>query len=255
MQKKVLCVVSSADSIFLQNGKRVETGFFLIETIVPIQLLRRGGYEVVYANPAGNKPSMDSMSDSRFWFGFRSGEYADAKRQLDFEWQAGLAQPRPLNTFSDMELEGFAGIFIPGGHAPIADLSENADLGRILRHFHNRSKPTATLCHGPVALLSSANLPEGVQWPYLGYRLTCYSNVEERMNELLWRSKVPLKVADELAAKGAIVNNSWPMLPHLQFDRELITGQGPFSAYGLGEAFVHALDRYFAVRAVFMQQM
>lgn len=35
---------------------------------------------------------------------------------------------------------------------------------------------------------------------------------------------------------------SWPLFPHVVHDRELITGQGPTSALGLGAAFVSALQ-------------
>ena len=34
---------------------------------------------------------------------------------------------------------------------------------------------------------------------------------------------------------------SWPLLPHVVKDRELITGQGPSSALALGDALVAAL--------------
>jgi putative intracellular protease/amidase len=53
-----------------------------------------------------------------------------------------LASPRPFSSISDNELASFVGVFIPGGHAPMTDLGDNADLGRILLHFHNSQKPT-----------------------------------------------------------------------------------------------------------------
>ena len=34
---------------------------------------------------------------------------------------------------------------------------------------------------------------------------------------------------------------SWPLLPHVIKDRELITGQGPSSALALGDALLAAL--------------
>jgi putative intracellular protease/amidase len=53
-----------------------------------------------------------------------------------------LASPRPFSSISDNELASYVGVFIPGGHAPMMDLGDNADLGRILLHFHNSQKPT-----------------------------------------------------------------------------------------------------------------
>ena len=44
-----------------------------------------------------------------------------------------------------------------------------------------------------------------------------------------------------LREAGAAVTVSWPLLPHVVKDRELITGQGPSSALALGDALVAAL--------------
>lgn len=53
-----------------------------------------------------------------------------------------LANPRPFTSISDEELGSYDGVFIPGGHAPLSDLGNNPELGRILWHFHNAGKPT-----------------------------------------------------------------------------------------------------------------
>jgi putative intracellular protease/amidase len=36
----------------------------------------------------------------------------------------------------------------------------------------------------------------------------------------------------------------WPLMPNVVEDRELITGQGPTSAWRFGEAFLAALNTY-----------
>ena len=61
--------------------------------------------------------------------------------------EVGLRSPRPFASISDEELNSFAGVFIPGGHAPISDLGNNPDLGRILYHFHNEQKATGRSLH------------------------------------------------------------------------------------------------------------
>jgi len=50
--------------------------------------------------------------------------------------------PRKFADLTDRELEQFAGVFLPGGHAPMQDLKDNAELGRILGFFHDRQKTT-----------------------------------------------------------------------------------------------------------------
>ena len=42
-------------------------------------------------------------------------------------------------------------LHVPGGQAPVVDLMQDQEIGEILRHFHAHSKPTAMLCHGPIA--------------------------------------------------------------------------------------------------------
>ena len=35
------------------------------------------------------------------------------------------------------------------------DLMQDPDLGEVLRHFHAEAKPTALLCHGPIAVTAA----------------------------------------------------------------------------------------------------
>ncbi len=43
---------------------------------------------------------------------------------------------RTLKSVVDEGLDGFVGVFVSGGHAPIVDLMQDRDAGTILRHFH-----------------------------------------------------------------------------------------------------------------------
>jgi putative intracellular protease/amidase len=60
------------------------------------------------------------------------------------ELENNLSHPRTFRSISNEELEGFTGLFIPGGHAPLTDLGDDAELGRILLHFHGKVKPTGS---------------------------------------------------------------------------------------------------------------
>lgn len=72
----------------------------------------------------------------------------------------------------------------------MTDLWSDRDMGRILLHFHKEKKPTASLCHGPIALLSTRVADKDSPWAYEGYEMTCYSNTEEKTNEMLFGSKL-----------------------------------------------------------------
>jgi putative intracellular protease/amidase len=159
-------------------------------------------------------------------------------------------------------LDAYAGVFVPGGQAPGVDLMQDADLGEILRHFHEASKPTALLCHGPIAVVAAlpharefrsaliagdpARAAEWARgWQYAGYRMTVFSNSEEKVVEdHVLKAKLYFTVADALTTAGGVVStSSVDFEPNVVEDRELITGQNPHSDKPLAERLVAALDR------------
>jgi len=216
--------------------------------MVPLQKIIAAGYKPVFTNPSGVKPAMDPLSDSSVWFGLRKGAYESAKRDLETLFAerslGSLSFPIPFSQVSDYELMSYKGIFIPGGHAPMVDLGNNSALGRILKHFHDNSKLTATICHGPISLMSTKWTGDGA-FLYQGYKMTAYSNWEEGMMELMWRGSVPFtKLEDQLRAEGADFHSRYPMLSNLIVDRELVTGQNPSSSWALGDAMVASLNSY-----------
>jgi putative intracellular protease/amidase len=146
----------------------------------------------------------------------------------------------------------------------MVDLMEDPDLGEVLRYFHAVGKPTALLCHGPVAV--AAAMPEARQfraamvegnieaakkaaagWQYAGYRMTVFSNDEERYVEtkLMGGRKVPFYVFEALETAGGKLEATSEGIfkPHVVEDRELITGQNPSSDYRIADLFVKALGR------------
>ena len=52
----------------------------------------------------------------------------------------GLQHPGDLAALTDEEILGFDGVFIPGGHGPMVDFADNADIGRVLRLVHGTGK-------------------------------------------------------------------------------------------------------------------
>jgi putative intracellular protease/amidase len=167
-----------------------------------------------------------------------------------------------LRSVLDEGLNDYRGLFVPGGQAPVVDLMQDETLGEILRDFHERQKPSAFLCHGPIATLAAlpcardyrAALVEGDTakanylaqgWPYAGYRMTIWSNLEERwLEDNILHAKVLFRTVDALQTAGGRVTTSAKVFePHVEVDRELITGQNPASDHALASALVKALDQ------------
>jgi putative intracellular protease/amidase len=135
------------------------------------------------------------------------------------------------------------------------DLLMDKDVKRVLEHFHANKKPTALICHAPIALLAA--LPKAGEfvkamragdvggakrhakgWLYAGYNMTIFSTSEEQVAEKSQLGGEMLFYPQNgLANAGGRVNVAKDWSSNVVVDRELITGQNPFS----DEAFVNAL--------------
>lgn len=255
---KVLVIGSNATTLEVQGGSTVETGQYLNETVVPARAIEAAGYEIVLATPTGAKPTIDPVSDAAEHFG--GDEKALEEARGYYAHSPAMNAPKKLSEVVDAGLNGFAGVFVPGGHAPITDLMLDETVGRALAHFHAEGKPTALLCHGPIALAGAAADPKGFRaamvagddakaaeaagdWPYRGYRMTIFSANEEKVaEEHILKAKLYFDMPRALtAAGGSVENGAENFAPFVVTDRELITGQNPASDKPLAKAFVEAL--------------
>src|ERR1700753_718841 len=153
---KVLVVMSSANALDLKDGKVYSTGYYLNEFVVPYRKLVEAGYEPVIANPKGDLPAMDANSNNAMFFG---GD--EAARAAALAYAQSIDQLKHPKTLASVVAEGtgaYVGLFIPGGHAPEADLLTEKNLGTILSNLHETGGTTGIICHGPIVLLSA--LPE-----------------------------------------------------------------------------------------------
>ncbi|KAJ5583296.1 hypothetical protein N7535_001916 [Penicillium sp. DV-2018c] len=248
--KKVLIILSDAHSFPLKKtsgpdaGKVVDqpSGFFLQELAKPLQKILDAGHEVTFASPEGREPTPDPNSESLLAY---AGNFYERKRENELidrmKRENGFTSPRPFKSISDEELKSFAAVFIPGGHAPLRDLGANAELGRILRYFHAENKPTAVICHGPYALLSTKQAGDG-SFVYKGYDITSWSDVEEKMMETMWGGEVE-KVESALRNEGAnMVEGVKEKFGGTTLHRELVSAGNPLAADTLGDRFLKMIS-------------
>ena len=258
----ILVITSSADTFILKDGSGEHVGYYLNELYIPIRAALDAGYQMVLATPSGAKPVMDPASAVASHF---DGSDAVLQEALKFaNAHPAMQNPRSFRAVIEEGLDKYVAFYAPGGHPPMVDLMQDADLGEILRYAHSTGKTTAFLCHGPIGLAAAMpkakefraalvagdteeakRLAEG--WQYAGYRMTVFSNDEEHYAEehLMHGGKVPFYVNDALKIAGGDVSISdkGPFRPHVVEDRELITGQNPPSDRLMAEYFVKALDR------------
>ncbi|NCF03913.1 type 1 glutamine amidotransferase domain-containing protein [Kosakonia sp. MH5] len=250
----VLVLLSSETALPLQEGKSYASGFYLNEFGVPADALLKAGYSLTIVTPKGNKPLPDEHSIDPMYFANNPQEMQRIKSVVDTLTAEGNV--KSLKQVLAQGTESYAGIFIPGGHAPLIDLPGNADVGALLRQFHRSGKPTAAICHGPIALLAAQEQPQTFEqgliagapaaaknWIYAGYKMTIFSDAEEQAFEMsLKGAKLRYYPAQAMAQAGGKMAfaNAWQA--NVVTDRELITGQNPFSDHALAKTLIAALD-------------
>jgi putative intracellular protease/amidase len=257
---EVLVILSSANQLQLRDGKTYHTGFYLDELAIPLRKMIAAGYTPVFANPDGKPATFDPVSNDKIFFGGDDKARADAVKLV--ESLPAFQHPKTLTAVLKEGTAQYVGIFIPGGHAPMQDLSHDKTLGQILVTFHQSNRPTGLICHGPTALLSAipdttdfhkamvngdttlaGKLASG--WPYAGYRVTVFSTAEEQAIEGEGHQlggHVQFYAADALAQAGAHVDRVGLWGVNVIEDREVVSGQQPFSSDALGDAFVAKLN-------------
>ena len=121
--------------ILILTGDAAES----LEVMYPYQRLLEEGYDVLIAAPTKKKLHF-VVHD------FEPG-YDTYTEKPGYSWEADLA-------FADVNPSDFVALVIPGGRAP-EYIRNHAECRRIIRHFFDRSKPVAQLCHAAQALLAA----------------------------------------------------------------------------------------------------
>ncbi|MGW1728024.1 type 1 glutamine amidotransferase domain-containing protein [Streptomyces sp. NPDC002306] len=228
---KVLFIVSGATYWVLKDGTRHATGYWAEEFAMPYKAITEAGHEVVIATPGGVIPTVDMMSLRPSMAG---GE--DGALELEEIIRSAEVMRRPLK-LSDVRLEDYDAVYLPGGHGPMADLAYDADVGRLLTAQLASGKPLAIVCHAPASLLATRIHGES---PFKGYRVTGFTNEEEEGVGLA--AKATWLLEDELKDKVGVDFSRGPIWePYMVEDRNLITGQNPHSAAILGDRLLEVL--------------
>jgi putative intracellular protease/amidase len=229
----ILMVVSGAEHWTLSDGTKDPSGYWAEEFVVPHQVFSEAGYQIDIAAPVGGNPTADPRSLEAEVAGDEASEYA---AYID-KHSAELHGFKPL---SDVDVEQYDAVFIPGGHGPMEDLAHDPDMGRILAAAERLGKIIAPLCHGPAALLSASQ--PGGRSLFEGRKLTVFTDEEEQLNGTADRA--PWLVQKVLQARGVVVESAGePWASHVVVDGNLISGQNPASSKALAEKVVGTLGR------------
>jgi putative intracellular protease/amidase len=225
---KVLIVLTSHSQLG-NSGKK--TGFWIEEFAAPYYIFFDAGAAITLASPKGGQPPVDPQSKEP------ENETADTIRfRADDALQHLLANTKKL---ADVDAADFDGVFYPGGHGPLWDLTNDTDSIRLIETFLKNNKPVAAVCHAPAVLL---NVQDETDAPMLkGRSVTGFSNSEEEAVQLT--DAVPFLLEDELQKKGAIYSSRADWSIHVVTDGLLVTGQNPQSSAAAAKAFLDLLKK------------
>jgi putative intracellular protease/amidase len=243
---KVLILMTKSATLTLLDGREHASGFWAEEFVVPYERLIGEGYEVDVATIGGEAPTPDQGSLTPQTVGYtrplgspdRDVEnvthYRDVINSLDV-----LRHPANLADISRAKLDSYVGVYISGGHGAMEDMPHDRSMTRVVRWVLELNKPLAAVCHGHSALLPLRD-SEG-NWPLRGYRMTAFSHEEELVTDMA--GQLPFVLQFELERLGAKYEKA-PIIwgSCVVEDRNLLTGQNPYSSTALADAFVKRLS-------------
>jgi len=222
MKKKILIIVSNANTIGPNNRR---TGTFLPEVAHPYAEFDKAGYQIDFASLTGDTPYLDALN------------LADDPDNLKFLTGKGWADMQTARKLEDANVQSYDAIFIPGGLAPMVDMPEAPLLKKIIAATYERNAVIGAVCHGPVSLLN-VQLSDG---SYLvnGKHIASFTTAEE---DNYARQDVPFDLQTALTDQGALFHAAAPWSANSITDGNIVTGQNPASAKGVGEKMVTLLE-------------
>ncbi|TCK26765.1 type 1 glutamine amidotransferase domain-containing protein [Pseudonocardia endophytica] len=226
----ILIVMSAADTWVRNDGSAYPTGYWAEELAAPHKIFVDAGHTVDFASPGGVLQPLDKHSADPAIAGEDCGQYVEHAEKA-------LAAFGPLLRLSDVALDDYDAIVLPGGHGPVVDLFEDRDLGRLLLGADDAGKLIGAVCHGPAALLSAVD--DAGEWRFAGRRLTAFTDEEEEMFGTA--EGAPWLLASRLRERGALHEGGAAYQAYSVRDGNLFTGQNPASSAPMANAIVEAL--------------
>lgn len=224
---KVLFVLTSHDQL---GNTGTKTGFWLEEFAAPYYTLKDAGVDITIASPKGGQPPLDPKSELPEF-----QTEATKRFRADTVAQAQLMHSKIL---ADIAADDFDGIFFPGGHGPMWDLTDNAISIALIEACIGAGKPVGAVCHAPAVLVNVRK--KNGEYLVKGKRVTGFSNSEEDAVGL--SDIVPFLLESILTQRGGSYNKGADWASHVVVDGQLITGQNPASSVLVAEEMLRLLS-------------
>lgn len=227
---KILIIMSAADVWERTDGSAYPTGYWAEEVAAPHEKFVEAGFTVDFASPGGVLQPLDAHSADPEIAGPECGHHVEHAERA-------LREFGPLLELEEIDVSDYAALVLPGGHGPVVDLYQDADLGKLLVEADASGKVIGAVCHGPAALLSAVDA-DG-RWVFEGRRMAAFTDEEEQLFGTA--ENAPWLLASTLRDRGALHSGGPAYQAHTVRDRNLFTGQNPASSAPMAEAIIAAL--------------
>lgn len=243
---RILILLTKASTLQLIDGSEHPSGFWAEEFVVPYERFLAQGWQVDVATIGGEPPTPDAGSLNAQTVGYTrpagapsQGEdggvahYREVIDTLDV-----LKAPGDVADLTAEKLAAYDAVYISGGHGAMSDLPHDPAMTRVVRWIMAADQPLAVVCHGQSALLPLRDAHGS--WLFEGYAMTAFSHDEELVTDMAGRLPFVLQVeVERLGAKYEKSPVIWGSA--VVQDRNLITGQNPYSSAALADALVERL--------------
>ena len=228
LQKKALIVVTSHDQLGTTGEN---TGYYFPEVAHPYFELSKAGIQVDIASPKGGPAPVDQKS-------VVLTDPVNKRLHSDVNFMDKLARTKAL---SEVDQSKYAAVIFAGGHGTMWDFKDSRDVQKVTADVYERGGVVAAVCHGPAALVD-VKLSNG-KYLIAGKNLTGFSNEEEEAVQLI--QIMPFLLEDALKAHGGKFQQADLWRENVVVDGQLVTGQNPASAAGVGSAVARKLQNKF----------
>ncbi|MGM0844792.1 MAG: type 1 glutamine amidotransferase domain-containing protein [Bacillota bacterium] len=208
-----------------QIDKDHSTGLWLSEFAEPYVQFTERGYNVSVASINGGRVPVDPKSTTE-------GEMPPE------EWEGAIRELESTFVLSQVNVNDYNAIFLPGGHGTMFDFPGSEALQQALAHFAENNKLIGAVCHGPAGF-ADVKLSSG-KYLVEGKRITGFTNEEEQQMDM--DGLVPFLMESRLRENGADFQKGSPFSDYVVTDTGFVTGQNPQSSLNTAKAFIEQLQ-------------
>ncbi|EPE02397.1 hypothetical protein F503_00665 [Ophiostoma piceae UAMH 11346] len=231
-------VVLSSHSVLGNTGK--PTGWYLPEFAHPYNEFVKAGFTVTVASPKGGATPLDPASVEAFKEDPASVEFLNTKKSV-YNETIKLETIAADQATAAATATKYDALFYPGGHGPMYDLAFDKQSHYLAAAFNKAGKVVSAVCHGPAAIVNVRENPDDESSAFIlkGKTVNSFTDDEERAVQL--EKVVPFLLETRLKEIGATFVKAGDWQEKVVVDGNIITGQNPASASGVGAAIVKAV--------------